>query len=87
MIEIDDAIPAAKQRHSGTNLDARCIVTMIATQDREVAPSIRISAFLNVLDPSAIHTERNIMFFLTSHGARMAADAPVLIDDKAVTHS
>ena len=87
MIEIDDTIAAAKQRHSGTNLDTRRIVAMVATQNREVAPSIRISAFLNVLDPSAIHTERNIVLFLTSHGARMAADAPVLIDDKPVTHS
>jgi len=87
MIEIHDAIAAAKQRYGGTNLDARRIVAMVATQNREVAPSIRIGAFLNVLDPSAIHTERNIMFFLASHGARVAADAPVLIDDKPVTHS
>jgi hypothetical protein len=87
MIEIDDAIPAAKQRHGGTNLDARRIVAMVASQHREVTPSIRISAFFNVLDPSAIHAERNIMLFLASYRASMAADAPVLIDDKPVTHS
>jgi hypothetical protein len=87
VIEIHDAIVTAKQRNRGTNLYARRIVAMIASQYREVAPSIRIGAFFNVLDPCAIHAERNIVFFLASHRARVTADAPVLIDDEPVTHS
>jgi hypothetical protein len=87
MIEIDDAITATKQRNSRTNLYARRIVAMIASQYRKMAPSIGISPFFNVLDPSAIHAERNIMFFLASHRAGVTADAPVLIDDEPVTHS
>jgi hypothetical protein len=87
MIEIDDAITAAKQCNRRTNLYARSIVAMIASQYSEMAPSIGISAFFNVLYPSAIHAERNIVFFLASHRAGVTADAPVLIDDEPVTHS
>lgn len=60
---------------------------MIASQYSEMAPSIGISAFFNVLYPSAIHAERNIVFFFASHRAGVTADAPVLIDDEPVTHS
>jgi len=52
-----------------------------------MAPSIGISAFFNVLYPSAIHAKCNIVFFLASHRAGVTADAPVLIDDEPVTHS
>jgi len=87
MIEIDDAITAAKQRNRRTNLYARRIVAMVASQYRKMAPSIGVSAFFNVLYPSAIHAERNIMLFLASHRAGVTADASVLINDEPVTHS
>jgi hypothetical protein len=60
---------------------------MIAAQYGEVTARIGIVALLDVLDPGAIHADRNIMLFLARDGTRMTADAPVLIDHESVAHS
>ena len=73
VIEVDDAVGSAKQRDSRANFDARRIVAMIAAQHREVTPGVGITALFNIFDPGAIYAERNVVFFLAGHRARMAS--------------
>jgi len=44
-------------------------------------------ALLDVLDPRAIYTDGDVVFFLAGHGAGVAPDATMLIDEKPVAHS
>jgi len=59
---------------------------MIAAEQREMAPGVRVAPFLNVLDPGPVNSNRDIVFLFTGDRAGMAADAAVLIDDKSVAH-
>jgi hypothetical protein len=60
---------------------------MITAQHRKVPARIRIRALFDVLDPRAIYPDGNIVFFLAGNGARVTADAAVLIDNKSVAHN
>jgi hypothetical protein len=86
MVEVDDAVGPPKQRHRRADLDARRVVAMIAAQHREVAARVGVAPLLDVLHPGAIHADGDVMLFFASHGASVAADAAVLVDEKAVTH-
>ena len=86
VVEIDNTVGTAKQRHSGTNLDARRVVAVITAQHRKVTPRVGIYTLLDVLDPSTINSHRNIVFFFTGDGASVTTDAAMLIDEKSVTH-
>jgi hypothetical protein len=86
MIEVDDAVRAAKQSHRRANLDARGIVAVVAAKDGEVAARIRVTALLDILDPGAIHSKGDIVFFFAGDRASMTADAAVLIDEKSLAH-
>ena len=44
-------------------------------------------AFLDVFDPSAENTDRHSVLFFAGHGAGMAADTAIVIDDEAVAHA
>ena len=59
---------------------------MIASKDAEVAICIWKFASFDVLDPSPVDTQRNVVLFFAGNGAGMAANAPVVINDKAVAH-
>ena len=85
-VEVDDAVGAAKQRDRRTNFDTRRIVAMIAAQHREMTPGVGIATLFNIFDPGAIHAERDVVFFLAGHRARMTADATVVVDDETVAH-
>jgi hypothetical protein len=43
-------------------------------------------AFLDILDPCAVNSYRNIMLFLACDRAGMTSYTAILIDDKSVTH-
>jgi len=86
VIEIDNSISPSKQRHRGTNFDARCVVAMIAAQHGEVAAGIGIAALFNVFHPCAIYTNGDVVLFLAGDGAGVTADAAVLVDEKSVAH-
>ena len=86
VIEVNDAVGAAKQRHRRANLDARRVVAVIAAQHRKVASGVWIDTLLDVFDPGPVNSHRDVMFFLTGNRAGMTADAAMLIDEKSVTH-
>jgi hypothetical protein len=60
---------------------------MIAAQHGKVAARIGIVTLLDVLHPSAVNSDRDIMFFFAGDRACMTTDATILIDDEAVAHS
>ena len=60
---------------------------MIAAQHREVTARVGVMALLDVLDPGAIHADRDVVLFLARHRAGMTADAAILVDNKSVAHS
>ena len=74
------------KRHGGADFNARRVVAMVAAEHREVPARVRVVAFLDVLDPGAIHAHRDVVFFFTGNRAGVTADAAVLIDDKSVAH-
>jgi hypothetical protein len=51
-----------------------------------VTARIRIAALFDILDPGAINTHRDVVFFFTGNRAGVTADAAILIDDKSVAH-
>jgi hypothetical protein len=59
---------------------------VVAAHHSEVAGGVGKLALLYVLDPSAEHANRDLMFFLTSDSAGVATDTAVLINDKSVSH-
>ena len=76
----------AKKCHGRADLDAGRIVAVIAPKHGKVAPGFWINPFFDVLHPSPVHSDGNIVFFLACHRAGMTTDATVLIDDKSVAH-
>jgi hypothetical protein len=86
IIEIYDSVRTPEERASGANLYAGSVVTMVAAHDAEVAPGSRELAGLHVFDPRPENTDRDLVFFLARHGAGMAADASILVDNKPVAH-
>jgi hypothetical protein len=64
IVEVDDAVRTAKQRHCRADLDARRVVAVIATQYGEVATGVGILPFLGVLDAGSIHAGGDVVFFL-----------------------
>ena len=86
VVEVDDTVGATKKRNRRADLDARRVVAVIAAQHGEVAPRVWVLPFLDVLHPSTIHAERDVVLFFARHRAGVAADAAVLIDEKSVAH-
>jgi hypothetical protein len=86
VVEINDAIAAAKQGHGGADLYARRVVAVIATEYGEMAPCVRVVTFFNVFYPGSIDTYGDVVFFLACDRARMATDAAVLVYEKSVAH-
>jgi len=60
---------------------------VVTAKDGEMALCVWKLAFLDVFDSRAVDSERDVVLFLAGDGARMAADAAVVIDDEAVAHS
>ena len=57
---------------------------MVASVDRIEATRVGKFPLLDVLHPSAIDAERNVMFGLARDGAGVTADAGVLVDEECV---
>ena len=60
---------------------------MIAAQDRKVTTGIGVAALLDIFNPSAVHSHRDVVFFFASDCACVTTNAAVLINDEAVAHS
>lgn len=85
--EVHDAVPALVHRADRTNGDTRGLLAMIATRDLKDAARVRELAFLDVLDPGAIHAYGDLVLGFAGHGAGVATDAPAIVDDESVFHS
>jgi hypothetical protein len=85
-IQVDDAVLAGVERFDGANLDARRIVTVIASHHAEVAAGSGILALFDVLYPRAKAADGHLVLGLTSDRTRMASDALALVQHEAITH-
>jgi len=83
VVKVDDAIAGAMESTCRANFHARSIITMVAPHDRERSACIRERTGLDVLEPSAVHPDRDIVFALASNGACMATDARVAFEYKS----
>jgi hypothetical protein len=59
---------------------------VVTPHHRKQTTSVRESALLDVLYPSAVNADRNFVFRLARNGARMAADALSVVDYEAKIH-
>lgn len=82
VIKVNNPILAAIQRRDGTNLDAGSIVTMVATHHREKSPGIGEFTLLDILHPSPIDADWNVVLRLACHRAGVAADTAAIVDDE-----
>ncbi len=83
-VEIDDRVRPLVQGDDRADLDAGRLVAVIAAQHREVAPHLREGALLDVLHPGSEVSDRDLVFRLARHRARMAADALSMVDHETV---
>lgn len=86
VVEIDDSIEPPIQRTCGTDFRARWVIAVVAPHHAKMARSARKFALLDVLDPGAKDTDRDLMFLFARHRAGVTTDTAVLIDDKSVSH-
>lgn len=83
VIEIDDPVSTRVQRGYRTNFNTRRVVALVAAHDREQPTRIWKLAFLDVLNPGPIYSDRHIMFRFAGHRARMASDAAAVVDNES----
>ena len=81
LVEVDDAVGTAVHRRGGTRRDARRVVTLVAAGDLERAPSLRKAPGVHVLHVRPGHGERHFVLRLARGRARVATDAPRVVDD------
>ena len=59
---------------------------MVAARDLKYAARVREHAFLDVLDPGPVHTQRHLVLGFARHRAGVTTDALAVIDYEAVFH-
>ena len=86
-VEVHDSVLPAEKRDRRTNFDAGRIIAVVAPQYGEMSLRVRKFALLDVFDPCAVNTNRDIVLFFAGNRAGMTANAAVLINDKTVAHA
>src|SRR5439155_13143698 len=86
-VEVHDAVRPSVERDGRTDRDARRVVAVITSEDREVPPRVRERPSLHVLHPRPERTQRNLVLLLARHRAGVTADALALIDHESVAHA
>src|SRR5258706_14440775 len=86
-VQVHDAVGACKERLRGTDLHARRVVAVIASQHGEVPPRIGILTLLKILHPGPKTAHRHLVLLLAGYGASMAPAALALIEAEAVAHA
>ena len=69
-----------KVPRQGRSLSPR-VITAVAPMHGKVTPGFWINPFFDVLHPSPMQTDDNVMFFFARDRAGITTDATVLIDD------
>lgn len=83
VVKVDDAILSPVQCRDWTNLDAGCVVTVIAAHHRKEPSRIRELTLFDVLDPSSIDAHWDVVFRLTCNRAGMTADTAAIVDNES----
>lgn len=78
------SITPAENGNCRVDFNTWSVVAVVAAKDGEMALCVWKLAFLDVFDPGAIHSDRNVVFLLAGDRAGMAADAAVLVNDETV---
>jgi len=86
-IDIDDSVRPFRKRMDWANRNAWRIRAVITALHQEVALDMRELADFDILDRRAEDSDRHLVLGLASGRAGMAADASVVVDDKAVLHA
>lgn len=86
-IDIDDSIRPLRKSVDRTDRNARCVRAMVAPLHQKVALNIRKLADFDVLDRGSEVPDGHLVFGFACGRAGMAADAGVVVDDKAVLHA
>ena len=86
VVEIDDAVRTGEQGLRRANLHTRRILTVIAAHHRENPAGVWKSPFLDVLHPSPVHSDWNVMFGFAGDGAGVTTDATTVVNDEAKIH-
>ena len=86
VVEIYDAVVPPVQGGGGTDRRTRSVIAMIAPHHPKVTRCMRELALFDVFYPGTKNANGDLVFLFTRNGARVAADAAVLIDDKSVSH-
>ena len=85
-IEIDDSVLALEERCRRTNLYARGVSAVVASQDSHFAAGVRVGALFDVLDPRTKLANGDVVLCLARDGTGVASDAGSLINREAVLH-
>ena len=86
IVKVYDSIRTAEEGVGGADLNAGSIVTVVTSHHPEVAPGVGKFSRLHILQPGAKHSHRDLMLFLASQSARVAADTSLVIDHESITH-
>ena len=83
-VKVDDGILAHGQTGRWANLYARCIRTVIASQDMESPLGPGVNPFFEVLDPGLVDADGIGMLRLACNGAGVATDTAAVVDDESI---
>ncbi len=83
-MQIHDAVVTLEERIGRTNLLAGRAVALIAEDGEEESAGVGERAFLDGLDPTAVHAHRNLVLGLARDRAGVAADAFSKVDGEPV---
>jgi hypothetical protein len=75
-----------EQGARGTNADTGGIGTVIAAQDGKMPADVGERPLIDAFDPCSKAAERDLVLGFAGNGARMAADAATIVDDKTIIH-
>ena len=83
VVEVDHAVGRAVEGVGRADRHARGVVAVIAPHHGEVPAHVRERAGLDVLDPRAVDSERDVVLALAGDGAGVAADAGIAVEQEA----
>jgi hypothetical protein len=85
-VEINDSVFSRKKRRHRTDFNTWRVGAMIAAHHAEKAASIWKFSLFDVFNPSAINTERHLVFRFAGDRAGVTADTLAVINDEAKIH-
>src|SRR5713226_1678710 len=85
-VELDDAVVAPVHGRRRTDRNAGGLRAMVAARDLKVPARVGKGSLLDVFDPRAVDTQRDLVLRLARRRARVASDALAVVDEEGVVH-